>query len=465
MFQELNLLQELFSASLEQNESETFMAQSPAPTTQKPPNTSQAPAKQEQNQRPEEGVLTKLREATDFPLPLLNPEWRVPVIVEFKGKAKSGLLGFLSKKDIPPEKIQQLYELSNAAPGKALVEAKGLLKTNPGASELYMVVAMCQQKAIAMSSAGDKAMLSGLKNSTIYAARAMAANGFSVGNVDRFLNIYALYLDREKRALEKVKKLMTQLAGDRAVDALKNDFNRAAQTMDYLLEEYKRSKGIVDYLRKIFHKSSQRKIPFDYISVTDAVQSCINGDMKKTVLYGTAAEVVEHVYFLLSALAHVPMLDPVVEYYQDIFQKPHISMNLRWTSIQSNKLNQRLKQVSIQGKAEEMQKASRKIFELNMAMIRKLSGVPLKKDFEFDPFLNLARVTLASFQAFNVDVQRKMFETSMQALENCIKSDASGKNTKTQMALELTQRLTQAMDMDREAAKTEGAAPAPGKKA
>ncbi len=427
---------------------------SPETTTSTPPEEVAPAPETEQKTKQEthsdtEGFMTSLKEASDFPLPQTNPSWLVPL--GDKGKKTRSLLAFLHKKEVSSERLQQLAQLSKVAAGKALVEVQNLLKQYPNSPDLYILAAICKQRNIAMSSASPKATLNGLKGATLDAAKALSSpGGLTIGNLDKFLQIYSVYFERLKRSLEKTKQLLRNLPQNRDRQAATEAFNQATQTYDYLIEQQKKAKLIYDFLKKIFSKSSQRNIRFEYHAVLEAVHAVMQGEVKNPVLYGSAQEVTDHVYYLLLCLAHIPLLEPLTEHYHSLYEQSHVSMQARWTAIQHRRVLHLYHQSLAQGKKEEIQKIARRLFDLNYTVVKKLSGNPLKKDFEFEAFLNLGRVTLLVFQYFPSDMQKKMFNMAQGALELCIKSDASAKGNKSQLAIDLTNLLNQSLQLDRE---------------
>ncbi len=420
-----------------------------------PQETAGALNEQKINEQHEQGILAKLKDAADFPIPQLKPEWKITIYDPHATKSSKGLMANFRKKKkvISPDRVSKLDALSHSSPGKALMEINALMETCEDSPDLFILNAVSKQRALSMSGGSPQETLYGMKSAAIFAGKALATNGMTIGNADKFMQIYHTYLDRLKRAQQNVARVLKAGDGDPKYDSAKKEFHKDKLTLDYLFDEYKRASAYIDFLRKTFYKSSQRKLVFDHLSVTDAVVSITKGEGSKKILYGTAAEVLEHTYILLTALSHIPMLNDVVTHFQNIFEQKHVSCQLRWASIETSKLHHPFKLASIQQNKEAVVATAKKIFELNYTMSKKMVNVPLKKDFEFDPLFALGRITLYSYQAFSPDMQRKMFDFSIQALESAIKYDASKKKNKAQIAIDMTTRLVESMQLDREESK------------
>ena len=355
----------------------------------------------------------KLLAATIVPVPKLDPFWKVTSV--FLDKRKRNARKSMFGNEFNQTRVDKLKDLAKKTPGSVRLEVQKMLKSHPRERDLYMLSAVCTNRMLKNTRADIKDVVDGMVLGVIDGAIGVVSDGLSINNLQNFFEVYFAFLEKLKRYQERTYDLVRN---DTGYGPLRMNLAYALQITDLLYEKQEACLGMLAVMAKNFNKSSLAHVRFDFLSLNKAV-NYINAGMptKKLGDLGTAEEFVNNVLGMLQTLVKVPLLDPLVDQISKHLSTSKPGMRIKIVGIHSARLFFEFKLAIILRDMENMKILARRLFKLNLAMIRAVKNRTIAAKSEFEPYLNLGTVVEFSINLFPKQEQEIMVKTAIKILE------------------------------------------------
>ncbi|MCP4297278.1 MAG: hypothetical protein GY786_16880 [Proteobacteria bacterium] len=378
----------------------------------------------------------KIAECQKIPTPTHNPDWNIEPIAGI-GEKRGWLKSLIKKRDVKDEVIAELRRSAINAPGNTRVHIIKMQKKFPDNPSLMILSAICQQGMIA-STANQKDVINGLSMATKDSVIALLSDGISLYNVESFLKIYFMYLDRFKRMQIRTYE-QTRL--DPRLESHKKGLQNTMHMVDFLSGDKKKSFAILAHMKKKL-KTSHYTTYFHLTDIATAAQHIENGLEKEKLTIGSSKELIAYTYALCIAFARIPILSELTDMVLEKIPEINSQLYLRKVSIRSVRHFTLYRLYSLEGNREKMKNLGKAIYNENATAIQKVEGLTLHQVYESDPYFNLAYIAELTFGLFEPKVQEQMLNAALKAVENVIQRDMSNNHVFTDAANSHTHKLS-----------------------
>ncbi len=384
----------------------------------------------------------KLLDAANVPVPKLDVMWQVKDLLKDKSRKKKGLIG---RSELTEKKLVQLKEQAEKTPGSTRMEVQNLIKSFPKKRDLYMLSALCTHRMLRHTKGELSNIVSGLRMAVLDASTALLSDGLTLNNLRHFFEIYFAYLEKLQRLQQRAYDLVRN---DQAYGALRLNLIYAMQITDLLKEKQKGCNAMLGYLTEKFNKSSMANTHFDFLTIKKAVDYINGGMPMKKLAQGQADKIVEYVAGITNTLAKIPVLDPLVNELMKALASTKINMRMQQVAIFSSRLFFEFKIAVTMHDIDTMKKLAKRIYSVNLKMLKTVRNRSIRHASEFDPYLNLALITEFSLNLYKPTERNKMVSAAMKVLERVALLDGSDDRRFMQMSDELMSRLDGLLDAD-----------------
>ncbi|MDX2471790.1 MAG: hypothetical protein QNL04_14565, partial [SAR324 cluster bacterium] len=357
--------------------------------------------------------------ATLVLIPNVDPYWKVDNIFKKKKSIKSQLI---FKSEISEKKLEKLRESAPKTPGATRMEVKKFLEVNHRNRDLYMLSAICTNKMLKNTKGEKKDIVDGLKLAVIDAATAVVSDGLSLYNLQHFFEIYFRFLEQLKVYQTRV---YASVNSEGPYAELRVNLSNAMQINDLLYEKKEGCFNMLSFVSKNFNKSSQMHTRFDLLSIRRGVEYINAGLATKKMELGTAEEVINTVMGILTTLVKVPILEPFIEQATKYLGGSNSTMKLKVVGIHSSRLLFEFRVAVILREMDTMKKLARRVFQLNLALIKTVKKRSIRHQSEYDPYQNLAHAIEFSANVMDKSTQETMIKTAVKWLGNVSALDSS----------------------------------------
>ncbi len=383
----------------------------------------------------------RLLRATIIPLPELDPFWKVLSLRKISMKTNAKSNAELSEKKVEKLKIQ-----ATLTPGSVRLELLKLMRKYPKSEELFLINGVATFYMLKNTLGHLQEVVEGLRLATRDAAAALVTDNISLANMKAFFEIYFGFL--EKLVLLQ-KRTLIPFKGDMQYGNLVKNLDYGVQINELLLDKRKEANNMISFLATNFNRSSIANPTFGLLTIKKAVDYVNAGMGQKKMDHGTADEMVEFAYGIMKVLVKIPALESIVQDMLKFMASTRTDFRLQHVSILSNKLFFEFKILMILRELDRMRTLARRLFRINLNMIKVVKNRSIQKPVEFEPFLNLALITEFSLNLFPKEEQEEMLSTSFKLLERVTLLDQTDKRTYMTEAAKLMGRLDHLLENDK----------------
>jgi hypothetical protein len=372
--------------------------------------------------KPDAQTNARLQEDIDIALKLPLPEaeefWRLEE--GLPREIQKGIFSVFKKKEPSYEELNDLRNETEQTPGIAMVKIQALRKKHSDNPSLIMLNAICTTQMV-MSSSNRKEVLESMKTATKNAAYVLINDGISLFNCQAFFEIYFNYLAKIKRFQATTYKRVRE---DFSNKTSRKNLIKAFKICENLLKEKDRVVKLLAQIKRHF-KSSGFTSFWRFFDIQSAGKKVEARDFKAICGPAEAKDLFMYALALTDLFTRVPILNPLVGSIVKLIPGSDISFILRKKSLLVSQAFSQINIAILEENIEQKRSLGRFIYSSVKDDLHRLSKLPIKQDFEAQPYFFLSRVILLTFGSYNADEQEEMLLVSITAMKQAAKLDMS----------------------------------------
>ncbi len=386
-------------------------------------------------------VERKFLRVTVIPVPSLDPTWKINNLHKSGNRSR----GRKNNADLSQKKIAHFRDMAFKTPGTIRLEVNKLIRKYPKNENLYMVSGISTYLMLKNSVGEGQDIIDGMQLALRDATAAILTNGITLFNLKAFFEVYFGFLEKlvviQKRAWQPHKNELHY-------GTLLKNIDYAVQIVELLAEKNKEAFNLIGNLTKNFNKTSIANPSFEFLVIKRAMDYLNAGMGAKKMDQGTADQVVEWSFAIVKVLSKIPILEPIVQELIRYLSSSKTEFRLQYVSILSNRFFFEFKLNMILRELDKMRAIGRKIFTLNRSLLANFPNRSIQKNFEFEPYLNIALITEFALNLFKKSEQELMLSVSYKLLERVTLLDHTEKRIYMKEASDLMRRLDHLLDAD-----------------
>ena len=387
------------------------------------------------------GLERTILKISIIPVPSLDPFWKIKNLHRTTNRASLN-----RSNEVPEKKLARFRDMATKTPGHTRMEVLKLIRKHPKNEHLYMICGVSTFHMLQNSVGNLEEIVLAMEMAMRDTAMSIITDGVSLFNLKSFFEVYFGFLEKlgtlQKRIFKKVQN-------QTHYGSLLKNLDYSVQITDLLLEKRKEAMGLVTLLSNNFNKTSIANPVFDFLTIKRAMDYTNAGVPQKKMDQGTAEQIIEYTFGIIKVLTKIPILEPIVSQLIKYLSSDKTDFRLQYVSILSNKFFFEFKLNMILRDLDHMRLVGRKIFMMNLNLLKGIPNRSVQKNYEFEPYLNIALITEFALNLYTKSEQEYMLSVSFKLLEKVTMLDQTEKRSFMTEAASLMRRLDHLMDADR----------------